>query len=108
MSMTKEGVRQIVTDPKGHEWQYEYDGLDRVLSVNGPQGYQETNTYDAKGNLLRQKLKDTYKAGSSSHTRQTTLTYDYDSRDRVIKTQRGAQTSGLSGSLVGGKKVFGL
>ena len=50
--------------------------------------------------------KDTYVAAGTSYTRNLSLTYEYDERDRVKKVTRNGQTTGLSGSNVAGEKTY--
>jgi RHS repeat-associated protein len=94
------GNRLTRTDPRDHTTTWTYDEADRIKTTTDPLGKTTSNTYDANGNprtstdrtgkVTRADYDEldrlvTAAYGVSGSTSESTITYSYDSGNRVTK-----------------------
>ena len=85
-----------MTDANGHTTNYDYDPLNRPVSVIDPLGYTTSNTYDAVGNTI-----------SLTDANGKTTTYSYDGLNRLIEiAYPDDQTVGYSYDAMGNRLMM--
>ena len=88
------GRRKSETDAEQNTTSYEYDSLDRLTLVTDANNNTETISYDDKGNKKIVTNRDAFDINGTMHERYSSLSYDYDARDRVKTVTRIASLDG--------------
>ena len=74
-SYDQKGNVNYVKDPRGHSTYYEYDSLNRLVTVTQPGSIETTYSYDNHGNL-----------NTVTDANNNTTTYEYDDMGRLVST----------------------